>query len=133
MKFGFGKQHSTEMALIKIQDVITIARDKKKYSLGIFIDLAKAFDTVDHTIRKLSNYGVRGVPLECFKSYLEDRYKRVRCNEEFVIVIINSRFLESPQKRSRGNQLIHRRLTRTKSIGSGQGPENRHCQTVYNG
>src|SRR6218665_3848702 len=37
--------------------------------------------------------------------------------------IVNSRFLERPQKRSGGNQLIHRRLTRTKSIGSGQNPE----------
>src|SRR6218665_2753601 len=40
-----------------------------------------------------------------------------------VIVIVNSRFLERPQKRSRGNQLIHRRLTKTKSLGSGQDPE----------
>src|SRR6218665_3018924 len=39
------------------------------------------------------------------------------------IVIVNSRFLERPQKRSRRNQLIHRRLTKTKSIGSGQDPE----------
>src|SRR6218665_1696886 len=37
--------------------------------------------------------------------------------------IVNSRFLERPQKRSGGNQLIHRRLTRTKSIGSGQDSE----------
>ena len=41
----------------------------------------------------------------------------------FVIVIVNSRFLERPQKRSRRNQLIHRRLTKTKSIGSGHDPE----------
>ena len=41
----------------------------------------------------------------------------------FVIVIVNSRFLERPQKRSRGNQLIHRRLTKTKSLDSGQDPE----------
>src|SRR6218665_179989 len=41
----------------------------------------------------------------------------------FVIVIVNSRFLERPQKRSRENQLIHRRLTRTKSLDSGQNPE----------
>src|SRR6218665_3053284 len=40
-----------------------------------------------------------------------------------VIVIVNSRFLERPQKRSRRNQLIHRPLTKTKSIGSGQDPE----------
>src|SRR6218665_502191 len=39
------------------------------------------------------------------------------------IVIVISRFLERPQKRSRRNQLIHRRLTKTKSIGSGQDPE----------
>ena len=37
-----------------------------------------------------------------------------------IIVIVNSRFLERPQKRSRRNQLIHRRLTKAKSIGSGQ-------------
>src|SRR6218665_2986636 len=40
-----------------------------------------------------------------------------------VIVIVNSRFLERPQKRSRRNQLTHRRFTKTKSIGSGQDPE----------
>ena len=40
-----------------------------------------------------------------------------------VIVIVNSRFLERSQKLSRENQLIHRRLTKTKSIGSGQDPE----------
>src|SRR6218665_167637 len=40
-----------------------------------------------------------------------------------VIVIVNSRFLQRPQKRSRGNQLVHRRLSKTKSIGSGADPE----------
>ena len=40
-----------------------------------------------------------------------------------IIVIVSSRFIERPQKRSRGNQLIHRRLTKTKLIGSGQDPE----------
>jgi len=39
------------------------------------------------------------------------------------IIIVISRFLQRPQKRSRGNQLIHRRLSKTKSIGSGSNPE----------
>ena len=45
-----------------------------------------------------------------------------------VIVIVNSRFLERPQKLSRGNQLIHRRLTKTISMGSGQDPESQACK-----
>src|SRR6218665_761509 len=40
-----------------------------------------------------------------------------------VIVLVNSRFLQRPQTRSRGNQLIHRRLSKPKSIGSGSDPE----------
>jgi len=48
-----------------------------------------------------------------------------------VIVIVNSIFLQRPQKRSRGNQLIHRRLSKTKPIGSGSDPESQAgTQTV---
>src|SRR6218665_3920931 len=49
----------------------------------------------------------------------------ISLNEDtYILVIVNSRFIERPQKRSRGNQLIHRRLTKTKLIGSSQDPEN---------
>src|SRR6218665_1207277 len=52
----------------------------------------------------------------------QDPYVAARAGFEPIVIVI-SRFLERPQKRSRRNQIIHRRLTKTKSIGSGQDPE----------
>ena len=49
----------------------------------------------------------------------------------FRIVVVNSRFLQRPQKRSRGNQLIHIRLTKTKSIGRGSRSRESDRQTVW--
>src|SRR6218665_2206232 len=65
-----------------LQDLIASAIDSKMYSVGILIDLAKAFHTVDHSIliKKLANYGIRGTPLMCFKSYLEKRQQQVQCS-----------------------------------------------------
>src|SRR5688572_3294916 len=79
---GFRPGHSTEMSLINMQDLISKAIDTNKYSIGIFLDLAKAFDTVDHKILldKLENYGIRGIPHLWFKSYLDHRYQQVLCN-----------------------------------------------------
>ena len=82
LQHGFRSGHSTEMALMHLQDKITEAIDKNEFSLGIFIDLAKAFDTVDHTILigKLQKYGIRGLQLEWFKSYLDQRLQCVSSN-----------------------------------------------------
>ena len=62
---GFQSGHSTSMALLDMQDRVSNAIDAKEYAIGIFLDLAKAFDTVDHAILlgKLENYGVRATPL----------------------------------------------------------------------
>ena len=60
-------------------DRVFDALDKKRTTVGIFIDLSKAFDTVDHTIllNKLDYYGIKGLALEWFKNYLSDRLQYV--------------------------------------------------------
>jgi len=70
------------MALINMHELITEAIDGNRYSIGIFLDLAKAFDTIDHSIliKKLYVYGIRGLPLQWFKNYLSERYQQVQCN-----------------------------------------------------
>ena len=67
--------HSTYHATIDLIDQISHAIDSKKYSIGIFLDLSKAFDTVDHNIllSKLSHYGLSVNSISWFTSYLNDR------------------------------------------------------------
>ena len=70
------------MALVDLIDKISSSIEKNEYTIGIFIDLAKAFDTVNHDIllKKLYHYGVRGIPYEWFKSYLNNRKQYVYLN-----------------------------------------------------
>src|SRR6218665_220640 len=83
-QFGFRSGHSTAMALLNMQDKMSQAIDNNKYSIGIFLDLSKAFDTVDHNIliQKLERYGIRGTFLPWFKNYLALRYQQVKCNNK---------------------------------------------------
>ena len=75
-QFGFRQGHSTKYALISLTENIRKALDKGQFAAGIFIDLQKAFDTVEHSIllRKLDHYGIRGVANNLFKSYLSNRH-----------------------------------------------------------
>ena len=58
--------------------------DNRKFACGVFIDLQKAFDTINHDIllSKLNHYGIKGVALDLFKSYLSDRTQYATINNE---------------------------------------------------
>ena len=81
-QFGFQKGYSTSMALIRLSDQLFTAIDNKKFTIGIFLDLSKAFDTVNHEIlfTKLEHYGFRGIVLDWMKSYFINRKQFVQYN-----------------------------------------------------
>ena len=74
-QFWFKKNISISLALLDLCTNLINAIEEKKFSCGIILDFAKAFDTVSHKIllRKLEYYGIRGTPLNFFQSYLNER------------------------------------------------------------
>lgn len=81
-QFGFIKNSTTNDALTYLLENIYDNLNHKKNNLLIFIDLAKAFDTVSHNIllSKLGHYGARGVCNEWFKSYLSNRQQYIEAD-----------------------------------------------------
>ena len=81
-QYGFRKHMSTIHALIQITEKIKSSIEAGKVGVGIFIDLKKAFDNVNHDIllMKLDHYGVRGTANEWFRSYLSNRKQYVFFN-----------------------------------------------------
>ena len=82
MQFGFRSGHSTDHALITLTESIKSPLDNNRLGCGIFMDLQKAFDTVNHEIllKKLEHYGIRGTALLWFESYLRNRKQMVSIN-----------------------------------------------------
>ena len=83
-QFGFRTSHSTELAINYLNSQLCKSVDKGHYSCGIFLDLSKAFDTVniDILLLKMEKYGIRGLCLDWFKSYLHDRQQYVSINND---------------------------------------------------
>lgn len=82
-QYGFRPQSNTLSATIDLITKIKNKIDRKQLTLGIFIDLKKAFDTVSPKllIQKLSDIGVKGKALDIFKSYMQNRKQLVKIGE----------------------------------------------------
>lgn len=90
-QFGFRNECSTELAVIDTLNELASNLDKNLVTCGIFLDLSKAFNTVNHSVllKKLQKYGIRGLPLSLFESYLSSRKQvtRVGCSISSIINI----------------------------------------------
>ena len=93
--FGFRKNHNTTQPLIHFLDKIyALNKDNPEYTIQVFLDLKKAFDTTSHTILfdKLKHYGFRGTANLWFANYLNNRKQVVSINgtdcEKFAITIV---------------------------------------------
>ena len=82
-QYGFKKNCSRNETVLDIYNKILDNMDKKLITCSIFLDLRKAYDTINHTIliKKLEKYGIRGLPLQLLASYLTDRQQYTIVNQ----------------------------------------------------
>ena len=81
-QYGFRKGHSCEHAVSELISEVIKAKQEGFYTVALFLDLSKAFDTLDHKLllEKMEIYGIRGVANAWFKNYLTGRKMRVKCS-----------------------------------------------------
>lgn len=81
-QYGFRPNRTTTLALVDLVEKISNAIDNKQYAVGVFLDLTKAFDTVNHELllQKLYRYGMRGVAFSWLQTYLKNRSQYVHIN-----------------------------------------------------
>ena len=80
-QYGFRSGHNCENAIGELVSAVLKGYQSNKFTIGLFLDLSKAFDTLQQSIllEKLNYYGVRGIALDWFRSYLDNRKMRVKC------------------------------------------------------
>ena len=80
-QYGFRSQHSCENTDAELTSEIVKGLQNGMYTVALFLDLSKALDTLEHEVLldKMYRYGIRGTSLNWFKSYLENRKIRVKC------------------------------------------------------
>ena len=92
-QYGFRAQHSTELAALNIVNRLTYLMDQSIIPLNIYIDLSKAFDTLNFEmlLDKLAHYGVLGKANSLIRSYLTDKKQIVDCeNTQSIPLIVKS-------------------------------------------
>ena len=89
-QFGFRKDNSTTYLMLELFDNIYDSKEKGKKPAIIFLDIRKAFDTVNHDIllKKLEHYGIKGTVLKWFQSYLSNRYQRTKIGKRISIALL---------------------------------------------
>ena len=88
-QYGFRKGHSTELASIEFIDNVIHKLDQGKLPISVFLDLSKVFDTLDHNIllHKLNFYGVHGIALNWFQSYINGRTQYVQIEDKMSTLL----------------------------------------------
>ena len=83
-QFGFRPKLSTDMAVHTLTDYIYTAFDESKFAIGVFLDLSKAFDTLNRKIllKKLNYYGIDDIENKWFESYLSNRQQVTKVGDQ---------------------------------------------------
>ena len=83
-QFGFQKGCSTEDAILQLTKEIYESFDKNQFTLGVFVDLSKTFDTVNHDIllTKVTSFGIIGSYIDWFNSYLSNRQQYISYDDK---------------------------------------------------
>jgi len=88
-QFGFRPRLSTIDALFKVDNLVRNNIDNNNKVMGIFLDVQKAFDCVNHKLLmfKLENAAIRGLPNNLIKSFLSGRTQRVKLNDKYIDIL----------------------------------------------